>query len=71
MGFMALPGRNYEILGSTDFNEWAPVSFRMTSDDADAPLREGFYSEGVTEMEIEVPAQESAVEYRFFKLQVN
>ncbi len=71
MGFMALPGRNYEILGSADFNEWAPVSFRMTSDDADAPLREGFYSEGVTEMEIEVPAQESAVEYRFFKLQVN
>ncbi len=70
MGFMALPGRSYEVLGSTDFNEWEPVSFRMTSDDEDTPLREGLYSEGVTEVEIEVPAQEEAVQYRFFKLQV-
>ena len=71
MGFMALPGRSYEVLGSSDFNEWESVSFRMTSDEEGVPLREGLYSEGVTEVEIEVPAQESAVEYRFFKLHVN
>ncbi len=71
LGFMALPGRRYEVLGSTDFDQWETISFRLTSDEADAPIRNGIFSDNVTELEIEVPPTEEAVEYRFFKLQVN
>jgi len=70
MGFMALPGRSYEVLGSTNLNEWDSVSFRLTSDEQGSALREGIYSDGVAELEIEVPGSDVPLPYQFFKLRV-
>ena len=68
--FMAITGRTYTVLGSTDLSEWKPFSFRFSTDPASAPAREGFTADSVQRVRVEVVAPASATPSIFFRLKV-
>lgn len=70
MGFLALPGRNYQVLGSTSFDDWEPVSFRLQNDGQGSIERNAYFSDDVREIEFTVPISEPSEGRRFFKLKV-
>ena len=70
MEFLALPGRTYEVLGSTDLEQWSEVAFGLDSDDAET-MRSNYVADDVRVVEIQVPSSEDGSNYQFFKLRVN
>ena len=70
MEFLALPGRTYEVLGSTNLEQWSEVDFGLDSDD-DETVRSRYVADDVRVVEIQVPSSENGASYQFFKLKVN
>jgi hypothetical protein len=70
MEFLSIPGRTYEVLGSTDLQQWSEVDFGLDSDE-DETMRSNYVADDVRIVEIRVPSSEDGTSYQFFKLKVN
>ena len=68
--FMAVRGRNYSIVGSADLKAWQIVSFQRANPGADPAIMENFQSDLVQLLQVSVPASDSKVGLRFFKLRI-
>ena len=68
--FLAVRGRSYRVLGSTDLGAWEEVGFKLATDDPEAGVRGVYHADDVRTLEIEVPRATNAPVLRFFKLMV-
>jgi hypothetical protein len=64
--FLALRGRNYSIQSSPDLRTWTSVPFRLTSEGAQATLRNNYQATDVHTVRVEVPSQPGATN-RYFR----
>ncbi len=64
--FLALRGRNYSIQTSPDLRTWTAASFRLSSDPAQASLRNNYQATDVRTLRLEVPSQSGATN-RYFR----
>lgn len=65
--FVALPGRTYTVLGSSDLQQWMPISFRLPNEDLS---RSSFQATSVTLIRASVSGSTANSSDRFFKLMV-
>ena len=70
MRFVAIRGRTYTLLGSTDFKTWEPVSFRIPSEGATAVVRSGYQSATVTPVTVQAVTANLPAAPTFFRLRV-
>ena len=68
--FMAIRGRTYSVLASTDLKDWAPVSFRLPTNSEDDEYLDHYYAQDIRTMEIEVDTESSEEPLHYFKLLV-
>lgn len=68
--FLAIRGRDYEIQGSADLQNWSRVAFGLTTDAAGTALRDSFRATD-TRVRRPVVAPGEGVQPRFFKLVVH
>lgn len=68
--FLAIRGRTYTLLASSNLTAWAAVPFRVEADGTNAPLRESYAATDVSLLRVEavVPQEKSSV--MVFKAQV-
>ncbi len=64
--FLALRGRNYSIQASSDLRTWTAAPFRLSSDSAQASLRNDYQSTDVRTLRLEVPPHAGATN-RYFR----
>jgi hypothetical protein len=69
--FMAVTGRTYTVVGSSDLTQWQPLSFRLPTDAATASARDRFTTTEVQRMRIEVVVPSGGTLPNFFRLKVN
>jgi len=68
--FLAIRGRDYEIQGSADLQNWSRIAFSLTTDAAGTPLRNQFRATD-TRVRRPVVSPVEGVQPRFFKLVVH
>lgn len=68
LGFLAISGRTYQLLGSSDFSAWEPVAFRLAGEGEEVPARSSYFARDVRKI-LAQPA--GSAELKFFKLLVN
>ncbi len=68
MKFLAINGRNYALLGSTDLKTWVAVGFRIPAQDAADIVRQNYQATDVRTLEIEATASVNQPAPTFFKL---
>lgn len=68
--FLAVRGRNYTIVGSTNLKAWTPVPFRPLLPDADPEPVASYLSTDVRLLQIAVPAPATGAAPLFYKLQI-
>lgn len=68
--FLAVRGRNYTIVGSSDLKLWTPVSFRPLLPDAAAAAVPNYLSTDVRLLQVAVPAPATGKPPLFYKLQI-
>lgn len=68
--FLAVRGRNYTIVGSTNLKTWSPVSFRPLLPDADPEPVSNYLSPDVRLLQVTVPAPATGAVPLFYKLQI-
>lgn len=68
--FLAVRGRSYSIMGSTDLGQWRAQSFQVISPEGVPELREAFLSGSVQVLRVEVPLPAGQPGSRFFKLRI-
>ncbi len=66
--FLAINGRTYTLLGSSDLKAWKTVSFRIPGEGANAPIRRSFLSDSVKTVRIEVPSEGDEAPPTYFRL---
>ena len=71
MSFLAIQGRSYSVLGSTDFKTWTPVSFRIPAEDNATSAAHAYYqATEVKAVELKAVTAEVTPVPTFFKLLV-
>jgi hypothetical protein len=71
MSFLAIQGRSYTVLGSTDLKTWVPVTFRIPAVDAvDAGARSFYQATQVEKIEVQAVTADLSPTPTFFKLTV-
>ncbi len=70
LAFTAVKGRSYTIESAANLGGFAPVNFRLTSDDPNAGLRSYFQATGTAKQSIEVPLDATGTPARFYRLRV-
>lgn len=70
MKFLAIRGRAYTLLGSTDLKTWVAVAFRIPADDAADVRRANYAASEVRPVEIEAASEGTSSVPTFFKLLV-
>lgn len=68
--FLAVRGRSYTIVGSTNLKTWAPVPFRPLLPDADPDPVSSYLSPDVRLLQVAVPAPATGAVPLFYKLQI-
>ncbi|MBI5800999.1 MAG: hypothetical protein HZA92_09795 [Verrucomicrobia bacterium] len=68
--FLAVRGRTYTIVGSTNLKAWMPVPFRPLLPDADAEPVSTYLSPDVRLLQVAVPASATGTVPLFYKLQI-
>ena len=68
--FLAVRGRNYATVGSSNLKTWAPVPFRLRRPDADSDLVNNYLSPEVRLLQVSVPAPATGAAPLFYKLQI-
>lgn len=68
--FMAVRGRSYSIVGSSDLKTWHRVPFRFAAPGADPALQENYLSDNVQLLQVAVPPDANPQGFRFFKLHI-
>ena len=70
LAFTAVKGRSYTIESAANLGSFAPVNFRLTSDDPNVGLRSYFQATGTAKQSIEVPLDATGTPARFYRLRV-
>jgi hypothetical protein len=65
--FLAIRGRTYSIQASSNFTQWAPVSFRVVTGGTPGTLQANYQAVDVRLLRVEVPIQPGAETNRYFK----
>lgn len=68
--FMAVPGRNYSVVGSANLKTWQNVSIQRAEPGADPALLDNFQADGVYLVQMTVPAAAGQAGLLFFKLRI-
>lgn len=68
--FVAIRGRSYTLMGSTDFKTWVPVNFRIPAEGATAAVRSGYQPSKVTPVTVQAVTAPLPVAPTFFRLRV-
>jgi len=68
--FLAIRGRTYSILGSSDLGVWYPVDFQVVSPVAGAAPVGDFYAADVSTLKVKVVSPAEQADLRYFKLLV-
>ena len=68
MKFLAITGRTYAVLSSTDLKTWVLVNFRIPAQDAAEIVRQNYYATDVRTLEIETATSVNQPAPTFFKL---
>ncbi len=66
--FLAVTGRTYMVLGSSDLMEWRSIPFRVPAEGTNAPVRASFRTDAVKDVKLEVSVDESETPPTFFRL---
>ena len=71
MSFLAIQGRSYSVMGSTDFKTWTPVTFRIPAEDTATSADRAFYqATEVKAVELKAVTAGATPVPTFFKLMV-
>ncbi|MCI0539850.1 MAG: hypothetical protein L0Z50_31970 [Verrucomicrobiales bacterium] len=65
--FLAIRGRTYSIEASSDLRQWRAVSFRVLSPGAQTSLRGTYQATDLHFLQVQVPVQTAAEDYRYFR----
>ena len=68
--FLAVRGRTYTVVGSTNLKTWAPVAFRPLLPDVDPDPVSSYLSPDVRLLQVAVPAPATGAAPLFYKLQI-
>lgn len=68
--FLSVKGRSYSIVGSTDFDGWNEVLFRLERDAAEDPPRSSYEAADSRFVQIRVAPSDESVAYKFFRVMV-
>lgn len=66
--FLAINGRTYTLLGSTDLKTWKPIAFRVSTEAATAVARESYQTDTIKKVQLEVPAPATELPPTYFRL---
>ena len=66
--FLAVTGRTYTLLGSTDLKTWKPIVFRVSAEGAAALARESYQTDVVKNVRLEAPAPATELPPTYFRL---
>ncbi len=68
LAFTTMTGRSYTALGSTDLNNWTPLSFTVPA--AGPAVMSTYYSPSIQPMQIQTVQPTNAPQMQFFRLQL-
>lgn len=66
--FLAITGRTYSLLGSSDLTAWKPIGFRIPAEGTNATIRGSYRTEAVKDIRLEVPSDGSEKPPTYFRL---
>ena len=66
--FLAVTGRTYTLLGSSDLKTWKALPFRVPAEGATAAARESYQTDVVKNVRLEVPAPTTELSPTYFRL---
>lgn len=68
--FLAINGRTYTLLGSTDLKNWEALAFRLSTEAASVPARASFATDSVQKVRIEALPSENGTPPAYFRLKL-
>ena len=66
--FPGMTGRSYTVFGSSDLNNWTPLTFNLPTDAPGAPARTFFYSPAIQDVQLQVIVPAPASSATFLKV---
>jgi hypothetical protein len=66
--FTTMTGRSYTVLGSSDLNQWTPLSFQLPAEGASAAAHDFYYAPNISTVQVQVLPDAASGSMRFFKL---
>jgi len=68
--FLAVNARTYTLLGSADLKSWEPLTFRLSTEAANAPARASFATDSVQKVRIEAVPPTNGTPPTYFRLKL-
>ena len=68
--FLAVTGRTYTLVGSSDLKDWQTVSFRLTTDAPNAAARATFVADSINKLRLEAIAPAAGPAPTYFRLKL-
>jgi hypothetical protein len=68
--FTSMMGRSYVVLGSSDLQNWSPVTFRLPAEGAAGGAHSYYYSPAINTVQLQVIQPESVPAATFFRIQL-
>lgn len=68
--FLAISGRTYTLLGSSDLKNWKAMAFRVPAEGANAPVRDRLRTSSVKTVRVEVFGEDTETPSTYFRLMV-
>ena len=66
--FTTMTGRSYTVLGSSDLNQWTPLSFQVPAEGASGAIQQFYYAPGIKTVQVQVLPDSAGAPMRFFRL---
>jgi hypothetical protein len=66
--FTTMTGRSYTVLGSSDLNQWTPLSFQVPAEGASGATQQFYYAPGISTIQVQVLPDPAGASMRFFRL---
>ena len=66
--FLAVTGRTYSLLGSSDLKTWTQLSFKVPAEGTNAAVRQSYQTDAIRRVQLEVNNQGADVAATYFRL---
>ena len=66
--FLAVTGRTYSLLGSSDLKTWTPLTFKVPTDGTNVSVRQSYQTDAIKKVQLQVNTQGAEVAATYFRL---